>query len=490
MEKYKKKLQEKADLKIQLKALESQNADLVNKNAAIEEEYRKVAAFKPLMDSYKSQIADLESKHSARGQEIEDLKFQLEQTRTKLKITAEERTKDAEALELYQERVRELELTSNLRPPVQKSSPRRGVPDTPASEEFTPEALASPSQYPDHEDDPFGQGLGEELDDALTGRTMTDLKIQIKKLERELERTRKHEADSSRILVLENLLEDANRSKGRYEADYLNAHREKLVLQRQLDEIREGKTMSDGPEVAIALRFRLNETVEHLDKLRKEHAELEVKFDTMNRELTIAKSDLTLVNRDQLDILASLRESVNEDKAELELANEKQRKQIKELSERVHMQLEQVNALLMEKVSLQAEGIGQRERMLQRDFGDPSSWAAALPTGKEIPEDFKKRWLALHEDCVAMKETIKSANEKLAKQKQVLLMQDKLIKESRSTGLAGPTVGLYRLYRQFLDDICWTDWNLRRGRNQDQRLGETTTSIQGGIRSIAEELHP
>lgn len=45
------------------------------------------------------------------------------------------------------------------------------------------------------------------------------------------------------------------------------------------------------PEAAIALRQRLNETVDQLDEIRKEHAELEVKYDTANRELTIAKSD-------------------------------------------------------------------------------------------------------------------------------------------------------------------------------------------------------
>lgn len=44
-------------------------------------------------------------------------------------------------------------------------------------------------------------------------------------------------------------------------------------------------------EAAIALRQRLNETVEQLDELRKEHAELEVKFEAMSKELTIAKSD-------------------------------------------------------------------------------------------------------------------------------------------------------------------------------------------------------
>jgi len=44
-------------------------------------------------------------------------------------------------------------------------------------------------------------------------------------------------------------------------------------------------------EAAIALRQRLNETVEQYEALRKEHAELEVQFEAVSRELTIAKSD-------------------------------------------------------------------------------------------------------------------------------------------------------------------------------------------------------
>lgn len=80
---------------------------------------------------------------------------------------------------------------------------------------------------------------------------------------------------------------------------------------------------------------------------------------------------VTLVNKDQLDILASLRESVNEDKAELEVEVTSLKKQSKEISDKNRMQLEQINALLLEKVSLQSEGINQREKMLmrERDFG-------------------------------------------------------------------------------------------------------------------------
>ena len=75
---------------------------------------------------------------------------------------------------------------------------------------------------------------------------MTDLKLQVRKLQRELEAVRKNEADASRVLVLENLLDDANRMKARYESDYLAAHREQLVLQQKLEEIRSGKSMGDG----------------------------------------------------------------------------------------------------------------------------------------------------------------------------------------------------------------------------------------------------
>jgi len=197
------------------------------------------------MESYKTQIADLETKASARQQDIETLKFELEQAKTKLKIAQEEKAKDAESLELYQERVKELELFSNSRP-ARLSHNRRH--ESTASEDFSAQTPVSPTTELERS---LGmaqtlQGLGEELDDAITGRTTTDLKLQIKKLERELEAHKKNEADASRILVLENLLEDANRMKTRYEQDYLTAHREKLLLQRDLEEIRSGKSLGDG----------------------------------------------------------------------------------------------------------------------------------------------------------------------------------------------------------------------------------------------------
>lgn len=212
----------------------------MDKNASIEEEYRKVAAFKPLMESYKTQISELETKVSARVKESETFKFELEQTRIKLKIANEEKAKDSETLELYQERVRELELQSHQRPSV--TSPKTLVATAVRGDGLATEG-ESMAVLEDEDDD---GGLGGELDTVLSGTTMTDLKLQVRRLKRELEAVQKNEVDSSKILVLENLLEDANRMKARYEADYITEHREKLVLQSAMEEIRNGKFMGDG----------------------------------------------------------------------------------------------------------------------------------------------------------------------------------------------------------------------------------------------------
>ena len=48
-------------------------------------------------------------------------------------------------------------------------------------------------------------------------------------------------------------------------------------------------------EAAIALRQRLNETVEELDNVRKERNELGVKLETQVKELVIAKSDCEFI---------------------------------------------------------------------------------------------------------------------------------------------------------------------------------------------------
>jgi protein HOOK3 len=129
---------------------------------------------------------------------------------------------------------------------------------------------------------------------------------------------------------------------------------------------------------------------------------------------------VNLVNKDQVEILHSLRENLNQDKEALESDVNTLRGQLTEVSDKNKMLLEQVNSLLMEKVTMQTDGLGQRERMLEREreLGD----LRMVLAGKDIPEDVKSKMMSLHEEAVLLREQLKTANEKLTKARQVYIV--------------------------------------------------------------------
>jgi len=149
----------------------------------------------------------------------------------------------------------------------------------------------------------------------------------------------------------------------------------------------------------------------------------------------MTSASVTLVNKDQLDILASLRESVNEDKVEMEADLKKLKNQLKESNDRNKMQLEQINGLLLEKVNLQGDSIDVREKMLARerdfryvgstyffendDFDSGLSDLKRVIAGKDLPEDVKSQLVALHEEVGMLKEQYKETQDKLNKAKAV-----------------------------------------------------------------------
>jgi len=146
-------------------------------------------------------------------------------------------------------------------------------------------------------------------------------------------------------------------------------------------------------------------------------------------------ASVTLVNKDQLEILASLRESVNEDKAEMAADIKKIKNQLKDANDKSKMQLEQINALLLEKVGLQGDSIDVREKMLARErdfryvrsaclyedggFDSGFSDLKRVIAGKDLPEDVKSQLIALHEEVGMLKEQYKESHDKLNKAKAV-----------------------------------------------------------------------
>ncbi|KAK0553313.1 hypothetical protein OC846_002556 [Tilletia horrida] len=431
VDKYKKKIEEAADIRRQVKQLEEENATLINRNTALEDDYKRVSAFKPLMDSYKSQIQDLELKASNLQRDLNAAKYESEQLQEKLMTAEEIRDREKEERELLEQRLEEVELRggSGGRTKGRASTAGTNGISTSTSNGTLAEGEVSRSTL-------GADDLGDELEDALDGTSVTDLRIRVHKLTRELEAAKANKADVSRILVLENLLDDSQRMKSRYEADYLKEHQAKLILQSELEAIRNGKSsLGDGPEAAFALRKRLNETVEELDMVRKELQELEVKHEQLSRELTIAKSDLTLVNKDQVDILRTLRASVEVEKQDLDKTVTRLREELKTAEERNTMFMQQVNSLLMEKVDLQSEGITQREEALRRErnLGELRSSLA----GKALPREAEDFIAQLQINQQATDKQLKSVQDKFNKAKAFIKQQDRIIKDKERNGGGG-----------------------------------------------------
>lgn len=262
IEKYKKKLEEGADLRRQMKIVEDQNQELLGRNKEIEEEYRKVLAFKTLMESYKDQILALETKNSTLAKDKNTIEYGAQRQYQQLQQMEADRTRDAEQIQLLEDKVRELEFSGGL-----------GVP------------LSNDLQ--DMETDDMESSLMGQQNTSYT----TELKLKISKLEREIQtlREEKQEEGGSKMTVLEHLLEDANRLKTKYEQEYLEEHQAKMVLQVELDRIRGGR--GDETEVAFALRTSLNACEKELAETRKMLAEMEFNMEQTKRELVVVQSD-------------------------------------------------------------------------------------------------------------------------------------------------------------------------------------------------------
>ncbi|KAH8550018.1 hypothetical protein BGW37DRAFT_428084 [Umbelopsis sp. PMI_123] len=110
IEKYKKRLEDSADLRRQIKALEEQNATLMERNHQVEDEYRKVLAFKTLMDSYKEQVHNLENDKAEILIEKQKVDEALRKAVEKCDILEQDKARDQEQIHSLEDQLAELEL--------------------------------------------------------------------------------------------------------------------------------------------------------------------------------------------------------------------------------------------------------------------------------------------------------------------------------------------------------------------------------------------
>jgi hypothetical protein len=95
---------------LELQALEDQNVQLMERNQTIEEEYRKVLAFKTLMDSYKDQVATLETKNNELIREKNKMEYEMQHMTKRVQSLEEDKANDTEQIQLLEDRLQEIEM--------------------------------------------------------------------------------------------------------------------------------------------------------------------------------------------------------------------------------------------------------------------------------------------------------------------------------------------------------------------------------------------
>ncbi|KAG0360150.1 hypothetical protein BG005_011381 [Podila minutissima] len=394
IEKYKKKLEEGADLRRQIKLVEDQNHDLLERNREIEEEYRKVLAFKSLMESYKEQILVLETKTSALVKDKVQQEHELRKQGLQLLQLEAGRVRDAEQIQVLEETVKELEFSSGG----------------------------------------GGQPLSHDLDTDMGGsphpsnNTMstTSLKLRISQLEREVEtlKEERQETGRSRATVLQHLLDDANKSKCQFEKDYLQEHQAKMTAEGELDRIRSGK--GDQSEVAFALRMMLNSCESELFQAKNVLTEKEVVFEQTKKELAVAQSNLSMVGDDKLAALADWKASNSKELTILQREHDEQQQQLTKLEKENKQCLTELNRVLTEKDGLSKLSMEQKDTMLQQERTKTGQMMASM--SREQLEDVNRQLEEQLAQAMAQKEQY---SVKLKRAKDFTMQQDAIIKDGQ-----------------------------------------------------------
>ena len=91
VEAYKKKLEELSDLKRQVKVLEEKNSDYMQHNMELEEEVKKSGTWRPQLDMYKKQVAELHQKLAEESKSADRRNFDNKKLNVKIEALMQEK---------------------------------------------------------------------------------------------------------------------------------------------------------------------------------------------------------------------------------------------------------------------------------------------------------------------------------------------------------------------------------------------------------------
>ncbi|KAI9286976.1 hypothetical protein BC943DRAFT_275454 [Umbelopsis sp. AD052] len=377
-----KRLEESADLRRQIKALEDQNVQLMERNQTIEEEYRKVLAFKTLMDSYKDQVATLETKNNELTREKNKMEYEMQHMSKRVQSLEEDKANDTEQIQLLEDRLQEVEMNDGH------------VFSGNAEEEMDVDG-----------------SLEGNLEHSLKENNVTQLRLKIRRLERQI-KTMQEDSTSGggqKAVVLKHLLEDANRMKTQFEKDYLEASQERDILNSDMARIREGipDALLDQSQGTMSLRLHIIDIEKESKSLRDRNSKLESR---------IAQGGFSDLDGDQ---------------GELKSRYQELESRANDLEEQTKKQLHDINKLLLEKDMLQSQSIEHKDLLLEKERVNSELKASLVAINAKDDEPLKQQNAHLQQQLLQLQEQINELQIKIQKAKEFIKQQDKMLKESR-----------------------------------------------------------
>merc|ERR1711935_923639 len=207
IESYKKKMEEQADLRKQLKLLETKNTSLMQSNIDLEEGIKKAGNWRPQLEKYKKQVTDLQEKIDVGTKRADKSEFESKRILEKLEAISVERDRLQSERDDLKEKVNEV--NDQLKIALDSSGGRgnqlhrlEGVSEHEASMmELIPPAIKERILRLQAENKRLKQGQKQE--DPLLQTTIDDLK------EREARLEATNRSLHQKILELESKLEDS-----------------------------------------------------------------------------------------------------------------------------------------------------------------------------------------------------------------------------------------------------------------------------------------
>ncbi|CAG8492501.1 10463_t:CDS:10 [Scutellospora calospora] len=370
IEKYKKKFEETADIRRTLKVVEQDNQQLNERNRHLEDEYRKVSAYKTLMEGYKKQIDALQIEKAELITQNNKLEYENKHMRTKIEAHELAQSRDMEAIRLLEDRLREIEFGDGER-----------------------------LQLDDEKTEVVGNN-DRSIEDEMKESTMAGLRLKVNELERELARVRdgkpaEGDADTARLLVLEVMLEDVNRSKAKLEKDYNKVQKEKQELESEL-RIQQNGSTSNGVDKSENRKSFERELMETKRKL----IDAQFKLTQAGKDGDEAKSDSTLESRIK---------DLEAEKEELKRSNEELNSFIQSLKDMSEDDLKSQNIQLHQQIADKAKKIEASRQLIKGQH-------EIIEANKSREASMKAEMKAYTEEISRLKQSNEEARQYAAKE--------------------------------------------------------------------------